>query len=251
MNFTRQNIVNRTVLARCCYADMIIDIMEASASGDTELYKCMKKKAWLLRYAITQMCEYDENNIFGSNVGEEPAAQAYVAVNTTTFPTTVVGATTLTSLKFSGGKGVSGAVDIATPGLSLSTGGDKYYNVVSKLSKNINSYSRVDKYTDGIYDIKSTIDIEGVKAAAPELITTVTYDRSNFGAAVAASITYSDSAATVVSTTLDSDSEASAPVSSSFTNNMARKFLNQMDEYCGCPCGDNSKVTNDTLPKYI
>lgn len=251
MNFTRQNIVNRTVLARCCYADMIIDMMEASASGDTELYNCMKKKAWMLRYAITQMCEYESDNIFGANVGDDPTAQAYVAVNTTTFPTSVAGATTLTSLKFSGGKGVSGAVDIATPGLSLSTGVDKYYNIVSKISKDINSYSRANKYTDGIYDIKSTIDIAGVKAAAPELITTVTYDRSSFGAAVAASITYSDSAGTVVTTTLDSDSEATASASSSFTNNMARKFLNQMDEYCGCPCGDNSNLTNDTLPKYI
>ena len=37
MIFNRENIKNRTVLARCCYADMILDMMEASASGDTEL----------------------------------------------------------------------------------------------------------------------------------------------------------------------------------------------------------------------
>jgi len=251
MNFTRENIKNRTVLARCCYADMILDMMEASASGDTELYNCMKKKAWMLRYAITQMCEYEEENIFGANVGDDPTAQAYVAVNTMTFPTSVAGATTLTSLKFSGGKGVSDAVDIATQGLSLSTGVDKYYNVVSRLSKDINSYSRANKYTDGIYDVRSKIDITGAKAAAPELITTVTYDRSKFGSASASSVAYSDSAGTVVTTTLDSDAEAPASASSSFTNNMARKFLNQMDEYCGCPCGDHSNVTNDTLPKYI
>jgi hypothetical protein len=113
MNFTRQNIVNRTVLARCCYADMIIDMMEASASGDTELYNCMKKKAWLLRYAISQMCEYEEEDIFNANVGDDPTAQAYVATTHLKLPSgNSSGVTTLTSLKFGGASGVN----IATPG---------------------------------------------------------------------------------------------------------------------------------------
>ena len=245
MNFTRQNIVNRTVLARCCYADMIIDMMEASASGDTELYNCMKKKAWLLRYAITQMCEYEEEDIFAANVVDDPIAQAYVAVNETTFPEGVVGSTTLTALRFGGDSGV----DIATPGQSLSTGAYKFMIILPKLSKDINSYSRANKYTDGIYDVRSTVDV--TNQAAPTLTTTVTYDRSKFGPASASSVAYTDSVGTAVIGSLDSDSEASASASSSFTNNMARKFLNQMDEYCGCPCGDHSNVTNDTLPKYI
>jgi len=249
MIFNRENIKNRTVLARCCYADMILDMMEASASGDTELYNCMKKKAWMLRYAISQMCEYEEENIFGANVGDDPTAQAYVSVNTMKFPASVAGATTLTSLRFSGSKGVSGAVDIATQGQSLSTGFEKFIVILPKLSKDINSYSRANKYTDGIYDVSSTLDV--TNEAAPTLTTTVIYDRSKFGSASASSVAYSDSAGTVVTKTLDSDAEASASSSSLFTNNMARKFLNQMDEYCGCPCGDHSNVTNDTLPKYI
>ena len=243
MNFTRENIKNRTVLARCCYADMILDMMEASASGDTELYNCMKKKAWMLRYAITQMCEYEEENIFGANVGDDPTAQAYVAVNETKFPDAVVGATTLTSFKFEG-------VDIATPGQSLSTGAEKFKVILPQLSKDINSYSRANKYADGIYDVRSTVSQDPTTNLGV-LTTTVTYDRSKLGAASATSVAYVDSAATAVTRALDSDAEATASASSSFTNNMARKFLNQMDEYCGCPCGDNSKVTNDILPKYI
>lgn len=246
MNFTRQNIVNRTVLARCCYADMIIDMMEASASGDNELYNCMKKKAWLLRYAITQMCEYEEENIFAANVGDDPTAQAYVAVNETTFPDQTSGTTTLTALRFGGDSGV----DIATPGQTLSTGSEKFKVILPRLSKDINSYSRANKYTDGIYDVRSTASQDPTTNLGV-LTTTVTYDRSKFGAASASSIAYSDSDGTAVTKTLDSDVEAPASASSSFTNNMARKFLNQMDEYCGCPCGDHSNVTNDTLPKYI
>lgn len=246
MIFNRSNIKNRTVLARCCYADMILDMMEASASGDTELYNCMKKKAWMLRYAISQMCEYEEENIFGANVGDDPTAQAYVAVNTMKFPEEVGGATTLTTLRFGGYSGV----DIATPGQSLSTGPEKFKVILPKLSKDINSYSRANKYTDGIYDVRSTASQDPTTNLGV-LTTTVTYDRSKLGAASASSVAYSDSSGTVVTTTLDSDAEATASSSSLFTNNMARKFLNQMDEYCGCPCGDHSNLTNDTLPKYI
>lgn len=244
MNFTRQNIANRTVLARCCYADMIIDMMEASSSGDTELYNCMKKKAWLLRYAISQMCEYEEENIFAANVGDDPTAQAYVSVNAITFPIQTSGTTTLTTLRFGGASGV----DIATPGQSLSTGSEKFKVILPRLSKDINSYSRANKYTDGIYDVRSTASQDPTTNLGV-LTTTVTYDRSKFGAASTSSIDYVDSDGTSTTQTLRSDAIAST--SSSFTNDIARKFLNQMDEYCGCPCGDHSKVTNDILPKYI
>ena len=248
MNFTRQNIKNRTVLARCCYADMIIDMMEASASGDTELYNCMKKKAWMLRYAISQMCEYESDNIFAANIGDDPTAQAYVAVNTVTFPAgNTAGALDLTALRFGGDSGI----DIATPGKSLYTGVLGWGKVARKLSRDVNSYTRANKYTDGIYKLTSTSKAIALGDDDNSITTTVTYDRSKFGAASASSVAYSDSAGTGVTKALDSDAEAAASASSSFTNNMARKFLNQMDEYCGCPCGDNSKVTNDILPKYI
>ncbi len=248
MNFTRQNIVNRTVLARCCYADMIIDMMEASASGDTELYNCMKKKAWLLRYAITQMCEYEEENIFAANVGDDPTAQAYVAVNEVKFPTgNTAGVVDLTTLKFGGGTGI----DIATPGKNLAPYSIDWGKVARQLSEDVNSYTRANKYTDGIYKVKSTFKGVGYGDDENTITTTITYDRGKFGAASASSVAYTDSVGTAVTGSLDSDSEASASASSSFTNNMARKFLNQMDEYCGCPCGDHSNVTNDTLPKYI
>ena len=71
-------------------------------------------------------------------------------------------------------------------------------------------------------------------------------------AASASSVTYSDSAGTAVTRSLDSDSEAPTSASSFFTNNMARKFLNQMDDLCGCPCGcSDAKILDDNLPKYI
>ncbi len=248
MNFTRQNIVNRTVLARCCYADMIIDMMEASASGDTELYNCMKKKAWLLRYAISQMCEYEEEDIFNANVGDDPTAQAYVAVNEVKFPTgNTAGVVDLTTLTF----GVASSVDIATPGKNLAPASIDWGKVARGLSKDVNSYTRANKYTDGIYKVKSTFKAIELGDDDNTITTTITYDRGTFGAASATSVTYTDSVGTAVTRSLDSDAAAPASASSSFTNNMARKFLNQMDEYCGCPCGDNSKITNDTLPKYI
>ena len=247
MNFTRQNIVNRTVLARCCYADMIIDMMEASASGDNELYNCMKKKAWLLRYAITQMCEYEEEDIFTANVGDDPTAQAYVAVNKIVFPTGVTsGAVNLTSLRFGGSSGI----DIATPGKNLASGKLAWGKVAFLLSEDSNSYTRANKYTDGIYKVKSTILGIYLGDSENSMTTTVTYDRGKFGAATSSSISYVDDAGTAPTKSLTSDNVSSASYSS-FTNDMARKFLNQMDEYCGCPCGDNSKITNDTLPKYI
>lgn len=248
MNFTRQNIVNRTVLARCCYADMIIDMMEASASGDTELYNCMKKKAWLLRYAISQMCEYEEEDIFDANVGDDPTAQAYVAVNEVKFPTgNTTGVVDLTTLKFGGGTGI----DIATPGKNLAPYSVSWGKVARQLSEDVNSYTRANKYTDGIYKVKSTFKSVGAGDDENTITTTITYDRGKFGAASASSLAYTDSASTEVTKSLDSDSEAPASASSSFTNDMARKFLNQMDEYCGCPCGDHSQATNDILPKYI
>jgi hypothetical protein len=248
MNFTRENIKNRTVLARCCYADMILDMMEASASGDTELYNCMKRKAWMLRYAISQMCEYEEENIFGANVGDDPTAQAYVAVNEVKFPTGITGGVVdLTALRFGGGSGV----DIATPGKNLAPYSIDWGKVTRQLSEDVNSYTRANKYTDGIYKVKSTFKSVGGGDDENTITTTITYDRGKFGAASASSLAYTDSASTEVTKSLDSDSEAPASASSYFTNNMARKFLNQMDEYCGCPCGDNSKITNDILPKYI
>ena len=241
MNFTRQNIKNRTVLARCCYADMLIDMMEASASGDNELYNCMKKKAWLLRYAISQMCEYVSDNLFSLNAGSEPQAQAYLAKTTLTFPQSVGSTTTLTSIKF-------GGVDIATPGLALSSGALHFIYILPTIVNDINTYVRANQYTDGIYGVTASADL--TIPSAPTLTISVTYDNSVFSPVTSSSTVYVDSPAT--NPTLVLDSNLALGLSNySFTNDIARKFLNQMDEYCGCPCGDNSKVLNDTLPKYI
>ena len=67
MIFSEQNILNRTVLARCCFADMVIDMLEARAIGDTELYECKKKKAMFLSYAIGEMCTYIDEGIYTLN----------------------------------------------------------------------------------------------------------------------------------------------------------------------------------------
>ena len=58
MIFNQSNITNRTVLARCCFADMVIDMMEARTIGDTDTYECKKRKAMFLNYAIGEMCTY-------------------------------------------------------------------------------------------------------------------------------------------------------------------------------------------------
>jgi hypothetical protein len=249
MIFNQSNITNRTVLARCCFADMVIDMMEARAIGDTDTYECKKRKAMFLNYAIGEMCTYIDEGIFNANVGDDPTAQAYVAVNEVKFPTgNTRGVVDLTALRFGGDSGV----DIATPGRNLTPFSVGWGKVAWRLSEDVNSYTRANKYTDGIYKVKSTF--KGVVYGDDEntITTTITYDRGKFGAASASSVAYSDSAGTAVTRSLDSDSKAPTSASSSFTNNMARKFLNQMDELCGCPCGCSAaKILDDNLPKYI
>ncbi len=39
---------------------------------------------------------------------------------------------------------------------------------------------------------------------------------------------------------------------SCFKDSLAKKFIGQMDELCGCPCGcSDAKILDDNLPKYI
>jgi hypothetical protein len=63
MIFNQSNITNRTVLARCCFADMVIDMLEARAIGDTDTYECKKRKAMFLNYAIGEMCTYIDEGV--------------------------------------------------------------------------------------------------------------------------------------------------------------------------------------------
>ena len=64
MIFNQSNITNRTVLARCCFADMVIDMMEARTIGDTDTYECKKRKAMFLNYTIGEMCTYIDEGVF-------------------------------------------------------------------------------------------------------------------------------------------------------------------------------------------
>ena len=77
MTFTETNINNRTVLARCCFADMVIDMMEARAIGDTDLYECKKRKAMFLNYAIGEMCAYIDEGIFTLNQNTEKKVSCF------------------------------------------------------------------------------------------------------------------------------------------------------------------------------
>jgi hypothetical protein len=238
MNFTRENIKNRTVLARCCYADMIIDMMEASASGDTELYDCMKKKAWMLRYAITQMCEYESHNIFGKNIAQEPIINAKVLYSVSTFPDgNTAGGVNVDSATL-------GGVNLATPGAVLTTGVTTWGEVLHMYSILGNNFTPLSD--QGVYYVNSssTVNSDG------NVVTTtyIYYDPNLLGSEPAYSATTSP-ATPVATYTLDYSSLSENL--NYFTNDTARAFLNQMDEYCGCPCGDHSKVTNDILPKYI
>ena len=238
MNFTESNINNRTVLARCCYADMIIDMMEASASGDKKLYDCMKKKAWMLKYSIDQMCEYLSENMFGQNIAEEPIIKARVLTSTSTF------ADAATAGAVNVGAATLGGVNLITPGTVLTTVATTWGQVMSIYSSLLNNYTQ--SHNDGIYYFNANTSVNSDGNVVSNV--TIYYDSSIIGLEPAYSITTSPAHPATVFTLNYSDLTTST---SWFSNNMARKFLNQMDEYCGCPCGDNSNVTNDTLPKYI
>lgn len=74
MNFNVDNIRNRTALARCCFADMMIRMMEAASNGDSDLEDCLRKKAWLLNYAISEICYFYDNKMLAKNsVNPDPA----------------------------------------------------------------------------------------------------------------------------------------------------------------------------------
>jgi hypothetical protein len=238
MNFTRQNIKNRTVLARCCYADMLIDMMEASASGDNELYNCMKKKAWLLRYAISQMCDYESHNIFGKNIAQEPIINAKVLYTVNTF----ADANTAEGVNIN--SATLGGVNLVTPGAALTTGVTTWGQVMANYSNMASNFTPLND--EGVYYLNSssTVNSDGNVVTT----TSIYYDANLLGAEPAYNATTSPAFPTATYTLNYSSLSENLNY---FTNGTARKFLNQMDEYCGCPCGDNSKVLNDTLPKYI
>ena len=146
MIFNEQNILNRTVLARCCFADMVIDMLEARAIGDTEMYECKKRKAMFLSYAINEMCTYIDEGVYTLNQSED-------------------------------------------------TGG----SYSTQLTNRVDSYS--------------------------------TSTGAFFGTSL---------------------NQIAYTGGSCFKDSTAKKFLAQMDELCGCPCGCSpSKILDDNLPKYI
>ena len=77
MIFNESNITNRTVLARCCFADMVIDMLEARAIGDTEMYECKKRKAMFLSYAINEMCTYIDEGVYTLNQSEDTEVSCF------------------------------------------------------------------------------------------------------------------------------------------------------------------------------
>ena len=77
MIFNDQNIRNRVALAKCCYADLIIEMIEAAATGDREKQKCKMKKAVILSYAINQMCKYIEEGIYSLNQVSSTAVECF------------------------------------------------------------------------------------------------------------------------------------------------------------------------------
>lgn len=233
MNFTESNINNRTVLARCCYADMIVDMMEASASGDNELYDCMKKKAWMLKYSIDQMCEYLSDNLFSINAGLWGHSEA--AGNVVAVPG---GAITVTHMRFVLTADPTQYVELIPPGYVFSA--TSHADVVAELAIAMTSYS------DPLVD---TIVVNGQDDSG--LFRFIIEEDTGVWGTYTLSLSATGGFTITAPVPEQIVNQYMLPASTSFTDNTARKFLNQMDEYCGCPCGDNSNVTNDILPKYI
>lgn len=77
MIFNEQNITNRTIIARCCFADLVFEMLEAGAIGDNEAYQCKRKKALLLSYAIEQMCEYVSDGVFTLNQDDDTEVSCF------------------------------------------------------------------------------------------------------------------------------------------------------------------------------
>jgi hypothetical protein len=56
MIFNQSNITNRTVLARCCFADMVIDMLEARAIGDTDTVRVQEEKGNVPERMLSERC---------------------------------------------------------------------------------------------------------------------------------------------------------------------------------------------------
>ena len=234
MIFNQSNITNRTVLARCCFADMVIDMMEARAIGDTDTYECKKRKAMFLNYAIGEMCEYLSDNLFSINAG------LWVHVEEKGMTVAVPGgAITVTHMRFVSNTDATQYVELIPPGYVFSA--TSHADVVAELAIAVTSYS------DPLWD-SIVVNGQNDSSLFRFIVEQDTSIWSGYTLSLSATAGFTISSAVPVQIV----NQYYLPKSTSFTDNMARKFLNQMDALCGCPCGCSAaKILDDNLPKYI
>ena len=179
------------------------------------------------------MCDYVSDNLFSINAGLWGHSEAKGNVVTFTFtPITVY------YMRFVSTTDPTQYVELIPPGYVFSA--TSHADVVAELAIAMTSYS------DPLVD---TIVVNGQDDSG--LFRFIIEEDISVWGGYALSLSASSSFTIAAPVPVQIVNQYYLPTSTSFTDDTARKFLNQMDEYCGCPCGDNSKITNDTLPKYI
>jgi hypothetical protein len=237
MIFNQSNITNRTVLARCCFADMVIDMMEARTIGDTDTYECKKRKAMFLNYAIGEMCDYVSDKLFYINAG----SWGHVEEQNMTLNASA-GAVVVTYMRFVKDDDPTQYVELVTPGFSFTATGSGTADMDAVIAE-INSYE------DPLWD---NIIVTAQRDAVSNKFRFIVEADISFwnGYKLQISATAGFTISSAVPAEIVNGYYLPAPIC--FTDDTARKFINQMDDLCGCPCGCSAaKILDDNLPKYI
>jgi hypothetical protein len=215
MIITTENINNKILLAGCCLADKAVDYIQAVNLGDIDKQECLMEKMQNLVFLRKALCGYLPYSEAGARV-----SGAFNIGNTsqnskdvTMYLNGVQVAPTYTWL--AGGSNLYNAQIIAD-----------YINSVqalitfsfSPIAENYVTARTNELGSGGDGDILEivTVDINGTE--------TITVTLSNGGV---------------------------QPCLASTTDALAKKLIASIDELCGCPCGCNKNIIDDTLPKYI
>ena len=215
MIITTDNINKKILLSSCCLADKAVDYLQAVNLGDIDKQECLMEKMQNLVFLRKALCGYLPYAEAGA------AASGVFPIGEPTSYTQVI------DIYLNG-------VQVAPP-FTLLAGGNSLY-AIPLVADYYNSNQSL------ITFVLSTI--------SPTFLTIRTNELGSAGDGDVVEI--------VTTTPIDTDT-ITATLSNggyqwclaSTTDALAKKLIAAIDELCGCPCGCNKNIIDDTLPKYL
>ena len=215
MNLTQTEIHTRLVLANCCLADLVTDYLEAERMGDESRMKCKMKDGFLLASTIDRLKCF-RPAIPGGKIWKETTSGTLTPGPDASIEVDFMGYTILPVYGFPTTEKKEGVVDAINAYYSQD------WTILRGWSTVINGVSIV--YVE--YDPNVI-----TPSAAPLSITVVSGGTSSPNG--------------------DGAIVTDSPWSDRISNETAEKLFGILDSICDCPCGkSDSKITDDTLPKY-